>query len=126
LHAALAWSDGKADSASRGWRELQQAVSYDDKDLWTVHVDDLQRILAYALTRGDGPAVRKWMEDSAFKLKYAPLYHAFCAAMDGEDHLLLINPEVRGATAKIHHGLAQLHGVFEHDHGIRGRRAPRM
>ena len=113
LNSMLAWSDGGTDAASRGWAELHQAVSCGDEYLWSDYDDDLQRILAYATVRGDGKAVRKWMSDADYPMQYAPLYHAYCAILDGEDHLLSINPEVRGMAEKIYRGLARMVGLFK-------------
>ena len=132
LNSVLAWSGGGVDGASRGWSELHRAVSCGDETLWSDHVDDLQRVLAYATVRGDGDAVRNWMVDADYPVQYAPLYHAYCAILDGEDHLLSVNPEVRGMAEKIYRGLARLVELFErkklptkHKPGISGRRAAR-
>ena len=108
LNAMLAWSDGAADAASRGWAELHQAVTCGDEKLWSNYVDDMQRILAYAIIRGDGEAVRNWMEAADYPMQFAPLYHAYRAVLEGEDHLLTINPEVRGVAEKIHRDLARM------------------
>ena len=132
LNSALAWSSGDADAASRGWKELHQAVTCGDEDLWSVYVDDLQRVLAYALTHEDGEAVRNWMVDEDYPVQYAPLYHAYCAILDGEDHLLSINPEVRGVAGKIYRDLARLVELFKRDKlpvkqktGLSGKRTKR-
>lgn len=113
LSSMLAWSDGGVDAASRGWNELHQAVSCEDEALWSEYIDDLQRILAYSLVHEDGEAVRKRMVDEDYPVKYAPLFHAYCAALDGEDHLLSINPEVRGMAEKIYRGLARMVELFK-------------
>lgn len=113
MNSMLAWSDGSVDAASRGWHELHQAVSCGDEDLWSNYLDDLQRVLAYATVRGDGEAVRNGMLDADYPVQFAPLYHAYCAVLDGEDHLLGINPEVRGMAEKIYRGLARLVELFK-------------
>jgi tetratricopeptide (TPR) repeat protein len=113
LNSMLAWSDGSVDAASSGWTKLHQAVSCGDEDLWSDYVDDLQRILAYATVRGDGETVRKWMTEADYPMQYAPLFHAYCAILDGEDHLLSINPEVRGMAEKIYRGLARMVELFK-------------
>jgi hypothetical protein len=38
--------------------------------------------------------------------------HAFCTLLEGEDYLLLINPEVRGMAETIYKDLAKHHGIF--------------
>lgn len=113
MNSVLAWSDGGTDATSRGWSELHQAVSCGDEALWSAHIDDLQRVLAYATARGDGEAVRNWMADADYPVQYAPLFHAYCSILDGEDHLLSINPEVRGMAEKIYRGLARLVELFK-------------
>jgi len=115
LRSMLAWSGGGTDAASRGWVDLHKAVSCEDSSLWTNHLDDLQRILAYAATRGDGPAVLDWMFDAGYPLMYAPLYHAYYAAVKDEDHLLKINPEVRVEAERIYRGLTDLIILFKRE-----------
>ena len=107
LRAMLAWSapDGGLGPA---WPHLDAAISAQSPTLWTHHLDDLQRILAYAKRRGDGPTLRLRMEEAKYDQVYAPLYHAVRALIDGEDHLLRINPEVRGMAEKIHAGATRM------------------
>ena len=113
MNSMLAWSDGGGDAASRGWNELNKAVSCGDENLWSDYVDDLQRVLAFVTVREDGDAIRNLMIDEGYVEKYAPLYHAYCAILDGEDHLLSINPEVRGMAEKIYSGLARMVELFK-------------
>jgi tetratricopeptide (TPR) repeat protein/DNA-binding transcriptional ArsR family regulator len=115
LNSMLAWSDGGVDAASRGWNELNKAVSCGDENLWSDYVDDLQRVLAFVTVREDGDAIRNFMIDEGYAEKYASLYHAYCAILDGEDHLLSINPEVRGMAEKIYRGLVRMVKLFKHD-----------
>lgn len=115
LKSMLAWSDGGADAAQRGWAELHQAVTCDDPALWTHYLDDLQRILAYAASRGEGAAVHDWMTEAEYPLQFAPLFHAYKAALTNEDYLLSINPEVRREAEKIYRGLARLVALFKRD-----------
>jgi len=115
LKSMLAWSDGGADAAQRGWSELNQAVVCDDPVLWTNYLDDMQRILAYAASRGDGNWVLDRMAEADYSLQFAPLFHAFKAALTDEDHLLSINPEVRGEAEKIYRGLARMLALFMRD-----------
>jgi len=112
MEAALAWSDGRPDSAIRGWNDLHQAVEHGDDALWSLYLDDLQRVIAYAAVKGDGLLIKGWMEEANYPLQYAPLYHAYCALLDGEDYLLKINPEVRGMAEKIYGGLARIFNLF--------------
>jgi tetratricopeptide (TPR) repeat protein len=112
MQAALAWGDTGINAAINGWQAFNQAVADDDDRLWTEHIDKVQQILAFAVARGDGPDVRAWMEAASYPSKYAPLYHAFCTLLDGEDYLLLINPEVRGMAEKIYAGLLKKQALF--------------
>lgn len=113
LDSMLAWSDGGADAANRGWSKLHLAISCEDEKLWSNYIDDLQRILAYATARGDGEAVRKHMMAEDYPMQYAPLYHAYCAILDGEDHLLGVNPEVRGMAENIYRGMVRMVKLFK-------------
>lgn len=115
MRSMLAWSDGGVDAASRGWNELNRAVSCGDEKLWSDYEDDLQRVLAFITVRGDGDAIRNFMIDEGYAEKYAPLYHAYSAILDGEDHLLSINPEVRGMAEKIYRGLVRMVELFKCD-----------
>lgn len=112
LESLLAWTEPAPAASANGWQKLHEAVTSDDDSLWSTYQDDLQRLLTHALVKGDGPLVRGWMEDAHYPQKYAPLYHAFCAALDGEDHLLTINPEVRSVAAPLYQGLARMRALF--------------
>ncbi|MBK7676430.1 MAG: tetratricopeptide repeat protein [Candidatus Accumulibacter sp.] len=83
------------------------AVEREDELLWTNYLDDLQRLLWYVVAHGQGNALRQSMEARQYPMKFAPLYHAFVAAIEGEDHLLKINPETRQAAMRIYEGLAR-------------------
>ncbi|MCK9200750.1 MAG: tetratricopeptide repeat protein [Gallionella sp.] len=113
LDSMLTWSNGGADAANRGWSELHLAISCEDEALWSDYIDDLQRILAYATARGDDETVRKHMIAADYPMQYAPLYHAYCAILDGEDHLLGVNPEVRGMAENIYRGMARMVKLFK-------------
>jgi len=89
------------------FEQIGRAVESQDADLWATHLDDLQRLLWLAVAEGQGESLRHWMDQAQYSLRYAPLYHAIIAAIDGEDHLLKINPETRQAAAHIHEGVAR-------------------
>ena len=112
LESLLAWTEKIPAASANGWQKLHAAVTANDDNLWTTFVDDLQRLLAHVLTRGDGAVVRGWMEQANYPQQFAPLYHAFCAALDGEDHLLTINPEVRSVASPLYQGLARMRALF--------------
>ncbi|HLO96724.1 MAG TPA: tetratricopeptide repeat protein [Burkholderiaceae bacterium] len=99
---------------------IGQAADCGDSHLWSDYFDDLQRLLWYVVDRGQGPALRAWMEAADFPLRQAPLYHAVVAAIEGEDHLLKINPEVRKPAQLIHEGVAQLMKLYGRSKGKKG------
>jgi tetratricopeptide (TPR) repeat protein len=86
---------------------IHQAVDSGDLALWTKHIDDLQRLLWWIIHHGHGPSLRTWMEGKDYPLRQAPLYHAIVALIEGEDHLLKINPEVRAPAERIYAGIAR-------------------
>jgi tetratricopeptide (TPR) repeat protein len=88
------------------WTQIDLALASDDKTIWTNHQDDLQRLLWYVIVQGQGDAFHKKMEDADYEVRFAPLFHAFSAALDGPDHLLQINPETRQPAQRIYDGLA--------------------
>jgi len=102
----VAPEDGGSDW-SAVFRGIGAAVASEDPALWTVYFDDLQRLLWFVLAHEQGDTLQRWMETEDYPLRQAPLYHAVRAAIEGEDHLLRINPEVRTLAAKIHAGIAR-------------------
>ena len=86
---------------------IGQAVASGDESLWSAYLDDLQRWIAFVLADGGGEALRRWMTDAQYPLKYAPLYHAVVAAVEGEEALLRINPETRPTAEGIYEGIAR-------------------
>ena len=89
------------------FEHIGMAVQREDELLWTNYVDDLQRLLWFVLVQNQGNTLRQMMEARQYPMKFAPLYHAFVATLEGEDHLLKINPETRQAAMHIYEGLAQ-------------------
>ena len=75
--------------------------------MWTCYADDLQRLLWLILAKGQGLFFKQWMDAAQFRDQFAPLYHAFVAALEGEDHLLQINPETRQPALVIYAGIAR-------------------
>lgn len=101
-----------SDPSAPDWRlifnSIGDAVASEDPALWTRYEDDLQRLLWFVITKGRGADFKRWMEDAQYQIRYAPLYHAVVAALEGEDHLLQINPETRTPATKIYVGIARL------------------
>ena len=91
----------------RIWTQIDLALASDDNTIWTDNLDDLQRLLWYVIVQGQGDALQKKMENADYEVRFAPLFHAFSAALDGPDHLLLINPETRQPAQRIYDGLAR-------------------
>ena len=83
------------------------AIEREDDSLWNDYLDDLQRLLWYVLVQGKGAEFLLEMRARQMHTKFAPLYHAFAAAIEGEDYLLKINPETRQAALRIYEGLAR-------------------
>jgi hypothetical protein len=106
---------------------IGKAMTVGDPTLWTRHIEELLGLLRFIIVQGQGQTFRQWMDKTAIRDRYAPLYHAFVAALDGEDHLLLINPEVRQPAARIHAGLARRLRLYGGDKSSRkpadGRRS---
>ncbi|MCC6232457.1 MAG: hypothetical protein IT580_07420, partial [Verrucomicrobiales bacterium] len=107
LKALPVWSDAEAIDWSAVFGGIGQAVECGDSRIWTVFLDDLQRLLWFVVAQGAGEAFCEWMEAADYPQTQAPLYHAFVAAFRGEDHLLRINPEVRAPAERIFAGLAR-------------------
>jgi tetratricopeptide (TPR) repeat protein len=97
---------------------IGKAVASEDGALWTDHADDLERLLWHILNKGQGADFKQWMEAAGYPTQYAPLYHAFVAGLEGEDHLLQINPETREPASKIYAGIARRLKLF----GTEGQR----
>ena len=106
-----AWAETSATSQTdwlRVFDSIDKAISCEDSQLWTDYADDLRRMLWLILAGGEGDAFKRWMESKEIASRYAPVYHAFVAALEGEDHLLQINPETRQPAEIIHKGLKRL------------------
>jgi hypothetical protein len=88
------------------FEQIGKAVESGDPDLWSDYLGHLQRWLSFVLNRGQGSSLLRWMDDKEYRMRYAPLYHALVAAMEGEDHLLHINPETRQPAERIYQGIA--------------------
>ena len=87
------------------WAAFDSALATDDKAIWVDYIDDLQRVLRYAVSRGYGLKFKEWMEAAGYPDRYAPLYWAFLALLEGEAILLNVNPEVRRTAERIYRGL---------------------
>ncbi len=74
--------------------------------LWEEYDWLVQRTLRYAHAKGYGPQFREWMEAADYPARYAPLYWAFLALLEGEEILRNVNPEVRRTAERIYRGLA--------------------
>ena len=115
IMSMLAWSSN-LDEGKSGWGELHLAITSNDETLWSNYIDDLQRLLAYVVVFRNGEKLKYLMIDAGYPTHYPSLYHAYCATLDGEDHLLNINPEVRGMSEIIYRGLERLIAIFRRKH----------
>lgn len=91
----------------RVFDHILKSVERSDEELWKVYLDDLQRLLWYVIAQEKGADFLVAMNAQQIQTKFAPLYHAFAAAIEGEDYLLKINPETRQPALRIYEGLAR-------------------
>ena len=121
LGALTCLGESAATRWPRFFEQVRLAVESGDPTLWSAHLDDVQRLIWFVVAQGEGQALCRWMEQAQFPLRYAPLYQATMAAIDGEDVLLRINPETRAAAARIHEGIARRLKLYG---GVAGRTDP--
>jgi len=88
------------------WATFDSALATNDKEVWVSYIDDLQRVLCYTVSLGYGPKFKEWMEAAGYPDRYAPLYWAYRALLEGGEILLNVNPEVRRTAERIYRGLA--------------------
>ena len=94
-------------TALRIWQQIDSAVTSKDDSIWADCLDDLQRLLWFVISEGKGSAFKSLMDEALYPTRFAPFYQAVVAAMEGEDHLLLINPETRQPASHLYEGLAR-------------------
>ncbi len=94
--AALAWANNTDFAA--GWLALQQALNADEKSIWQERKRELLQLFGYALAMGNGLQLLNLMIEANYDSQFAALCHAIATCLQGEDYLLQINPETRGAA----------------------------
>lgn len=94
------------DALGLAWDAFDAALATEDAALWVNHSDDLQRVLRYAVAQGYGLKFKEWMEAADYGARYAPLYWAFLALLEGPSILLNVSPEVRRTAESIYRGLS--------------------
>lgn len=108
LLAALPFSAEAVDvTALRIWQQIDNAITSKDDSIWADCLDDLQRLLWFVISEGKGSGFKSLMDEALYPTRFAPFYQAVVAAMEGEDHLLLINPETRQPASHLYEGLAR-------------------
>ena len=108
LLAALPFSaEAVGVTALRIWQQIDNAITSKDDSIWADCLDDLQRLLWFVISEGKGSAFKSLMDEALYPTRFAPFYQAVVAAMEGEDHLLLINPETRQPASHLYEGLAR-------------------
>jgi tetratricopeptide (TPR) repeat protein/DNA-binding transcriptional ArsR family regulator len=112
LEALPVWNDDMSVDWKTVFRGIDQAIQSEDPHLWTAFLTDMQRLLWFAIISGAGDQLRQWMDAADYSLSQAPLYHAVLAALDGEDHLLQINPEVRAPAQRIYEGIGRRLAIY--------------
>jgi tetratricopeptide (TPR) repeat protein len=113
LHALECLLDAPAEPWPGIFEHIGKAAQSGDSGLLSANLEELQRLLWFVIARGQGSILRSWTEREEFPEKFAPLYYAVVAAIDGEDHLLQINPETRRPAAQIYQGLARMLKVYK-------------
>lgn len=94
------------DQPGPAFTAIDTALARADDKLWGEYLYRLQRLLRYAISQGYGRKFLEFMQAANYPNRYAPLYWAFLAALEGEDRLLNVNPEVRRTAEQIYRGLA--------------------
>jgi hypothetical protein len=121
LEALPIWSEHTDPDWPYVFEHIGKALTSEDPALWIDYSDDIQRILWFVLANGQGADFKRWMTDAQFQNRYAPLYHAFVAALEGEDHLLQINPETRQPAQVIYAGIARRAKLWPSQKEFKGR-----
>lgn len=94
------------DSPGPAWSAFDQALTAGGTDIWRKYGACLKNILHHVYQHNYGEKFREWMEAADYPARYAPLYWAFLALLEGEAILLNVNPEVRKTAKQIYRGLA--------------------
>ncbi|MDD5387757.1 MAG: tetratricopeptide repeat protein [Gallionellaceae bacterium] len=81
---------------------LKAALETDHPALFTTHHDDVLRVLRLAAQRSYGDKLLAWLDEQGLSDRHWPLRAAFDAYLHGEEKLLDVNPEVRGAAKRIY------------------------
>lgn len=81
---------------------LKVVFSSDVRSVFDDYQGFVLLILRLAARRGMGDKLLAWLDDQGLSDRYWPLRAAFDAYLHGEEHLLDVNPEVRGAAKRIY------------------------
>ncbi len=94
------------DSVGPAWSALDSVLTAGCMEKWGSYGSCLSYILRHVYSHQYGAKFREWMEAADYPARYAPLYWAFLALLEGEDILHNVNPEVRNTAKQIYQGLA--------------------
>ncbi|MBD9356166.1 tetratricopeptide repeat protein [Methylomonas albis] len=94
------------DKPGPAFNSIDEALAKGNDDFWLHYGKPIQRVLSYTIAKGYGPKFLEFMQAAGYPDRYAPLYWAFLAALEGQDILLNVNPEVRRTAERIYRGLA--------------------
>jgi len=94
------------DSVGPAWSALDGVLTAGCMEEWDSYGSSLSYILRHVYNHHYGAKFREWMEAADYPARYAPLYWAFLALLEGEDILHNVNPEVRNTAKQIYQGLA--------------------
>ena len=112
LKALPIWNENINQSWPQVFENIGKALTSEDPELWSNYGDDIQRLLHIIIKNGQGDNFTQWLVVESFDKRFAPLYHAFVAALNGEDHLLQINPETRQPAKVIYSGIEHMLKLF--------------
>lgn len=104
-HAAsllTAFREITRDNFGEATNALQSVLANDHPAVHSSLPDDLLRVLRLAAQRGYGDKLLVWLDEQGLSDRHWPLRAAFDAYLHGEEKLLDVNPEVRGAAKRIH------------------------
>lgn len=89
-----------------GLNHLDAALQAEMNQRESAYFEDILWFLRIAVDAGDGEALIKWFISTSYAERYAPIFAALVARVQGERHLLDVNPEVRSTAKEFYKVLA--------------------
>ena len=97
-----AFYDFSKDNFGAAVISLNEALSSTHPEIFSNYYDDLLRVLWIADARGYGDKLLAWLDQQGLSERHWPLRATFDAYVHGEERLMDVNPEVRGAARHIY------------------------